>query len=130
MQIELIKSIAAKTLAGEITFPQVVGQLIELGVEAYHIDFVRSENRYYNADGESHVIPAGHTFAQAAKDFNTEAVVAAIRKSQQGLIHYPVFVDEVLKAGCVYYIAYLAGRRVIYFGRNGDMHVEHFPNKS
>lgn len=129
MKIETIKEIAAQTWTGQITFPQVVGQLIEQGVEAYHIDFVRSESRYYNAEGESHVVSAISTFAKAAKDFDAEAVVAAIRKSQQGLIKYPVFVDEVLKAGCVYYIAYLTGRRVIYLGRNGDFHVEHFPNK-
>jgi hypothetical protein len=34
---------------------------------------------------------------------------------------------EITEAGCVYYIAYLSGKKVIYFGRKGEMHVELFP---
>jgi hypothetical protein len=32
-----------------------------------------------------------------------------------------------MEAGTVYYIAYLEGKRVMYIGREGDFHVEHFP---
>lgn len=34
---------------------------------------------------------------------------------------------KILEAGCVYYIAYLAGQRVAYFGRGGEAHIEPFP---
>jgi hypothetical protein len=35
--------------------------------------------------------------------------------------------QRVLEAGCVGYIASMAGRRVVYYGRTGDNHVEWFP---
>jgi hypothetical protein len=32
-----------------------------------------------------------------------------------------------MAAGTVYYIAYLTGKQVIYFGRKGEFHIEKFP---
>ncbi len=37
------------------------------------------------------------------------------------------FLDRTRTATCIYYIAYLQGRKVIYFGRNGDFRIEAFP---
>jgi uncharacterized protein YbcV (DUF1398 family) len=116
-----------ESLNGTMTFPQVVGKLLEQGVESYHVDLTRSENRYYDAGGESAVIEVPHRTHLAAADFSPEGVHAAIRKSQAGEIKYPRFLEEISQAGCVYYIAYLAGKQVIYFGRKGEMHVEKFP---
>jgi hypothetical protein len=34
---------------------------------------------------------------------------------------------ETCTAGCVAYMVSLPGRRVVYYGRTGASHVEHFP---
>lgn len=127
MKLEVLRQTVEGALKGTLKFPQIVGMLLSENVEAYHVDFVKAENRYYNAQGESHIVHLPQKFPTAAADFSATAVSAAIKKSQQGQIDYQTFIKEVLDAGCVYYIAYLAGKRVIYFGRNGDHHIEHFP---
>ncbi len=117
------------SISGKIKFPQIVGMLIDQGIESYHVDLIRAENRYYNASGESQVLAIPHKMPEAAEKFVATSVQASIKRSQQGVINYTSFIEEITKAGCVYYIAYLKGERVIYFGREGDFHVEHFPQK-
>jgi uncharacterized protein YbcV (DUF1398 family) len=115
------------SLAGEIEFPEVVGRLISIGVERYHADYCRREVTYYLSTGETHVAPAENTDEEISYLFDAVAVALAIRQSQRGEHSYRDFVRKTMAAGCVGYFVQLAGRRVIYFGRNGDCHVEHFP---
>jgi len=127
MNTNKIKETIDLTLEGKITFPQVVGILIGEGVESYHVDYVRSENTYYLPNGESHREAVPHKFQSPAREFLADKVKATIKRIQAGEINYNTFSEEIIQAGCVYYIAYLSGKRVIYFGREGDFHIEHFP---
>ncbi|TGN19996.1 DUF1398 family protein [Leptospira idonii] len=129
MNLKTIKETVEKTLSAQITFPQVVGILLQEGIESYHVDYVRSENRYYTSEGETHLEPVPHDFSAAALEFSAEDVRKTIKRVQAGEINYIEFSKEVLKAGCVYYIAYLKGKKVIYFGREGEFHIEEFPKK-
>jgi uncharacterized protein YbcV (DUF1398 family) len=56
-------------------------------------------------------------------------VVAAIRAAQRDEIRYPEFIKRSRAAGVVAYWAFLTGRQVCYFGRQGECHVEKFPDK-
>ncbi len=113
--------------AGLLTFPQVVGRLMELGVERYLADLTRGEKTYYLATGESCVVGGGTPGQHAAELFDAAAIEAAIRASQAQTIGYAEFCDRVAAAGCVGYVVSIAGRRAVYFGRTGDTHVEPFP---
>ena len=106
------------------------GKLLNEGVESYHVDLVRSENRYYMPSGETHVETVPFKHSKAAEKFSANLVEAAIKSIQAGKIDYKQFLHQIMDAGTVYYIAYLSGKRVIYFGREGDFHVEHFPQKN
>ena len=128
MNTNKIKETINLTLEGKMTFPQVVGTLIGEGVESYHVDYVRGENTYYLPNGESQRETVPHKFSNPAKEFSADKVKSTIKRVQAGEINYITFSEEVLAAGCVFYIAYLSGKRVSYFGRNGDFHVEHFPS--
>lgn len=129
MNPTVIKKVIAQSLKSQINFPQVVGALIKEGVESYHVDMVRGENRYYSAQGDSLVEKVQLPHGQAAQEFSAKGVETAVRKVQQGKSNYENFIHEILAAGCVYYIAYLSGEKVAYFGRNGEVHVEYFPKK-
>ncbi len=126
MNIAVIQEIMYQSLAGTITFPQVVGKLLNEGIEAYHVDLILGENRYYQANGEAHVEPTPFEHSIAAQTFSSIEVAFAIKSIQIGQIDYQEFLRKILAAGTVYYIAYLSGRKVIYFGRNGDLHIEPF----
>ncbi|HYH65555.1 MAG TPA: DUF1398 domain-containing protein [Urbifossiella sp.] len=112
---------------GKITFPEVVRRLSDAGVERYHVDLTRDEATYYLASGGSHVHALHGPAGEISGSFDAAAVEQAVRASQRGEIIHPEFLARIRAAGCVGYFAQLAGRKVQYIGRAGDMHVEPFP---
>jgi uncharacterized protein YbcV (DUF1398 family) len=112
---------------GKITFPEVVRRLSDAGVERYHVDLTRGETTYYLSGGESHVFASHGPAGDIGGAFDASAVERAVRASQRGEIIHPEFLARIRAAGCVGYFAQLAGRKVQYVGRAGDMHVEAFP---
>lgn len=109
------------------SFPQIVGRLMEAGVERYHTDLVRAEKTYYLPGGETHVVPADPLATKPPSAFVASAVDAAVRAIQQGKLTYKAFCERIAEAGCVGYHVSLAGRRAVYYGRTGETHVEPFP---
>jgi uncharacterized protein YbcV (DUF1398 family) len=114
---------------GTMTFPQMVGTLMAAGFDGYLVDLRLGQATYYLPDGEGLELPA-HRSAVAA-EFDTAGVKAAIREAQ-GLVPgytYTGFCDKVKRAGCAGYMVSFPGRRVLYFGRTAETHVEHFPQQ-
>jgi len=122
-----IEQCAEGAISGEIAFPEIVGKLVDVGVERYHVDYSRQETTYYLADGDSLVVTTPHPPHETPDGFRPEAVEAAVRQSRRNEHTYRDFVRRTMNAGCVGYFVQITGRRVIYFGRKGEAHVEHFP---
>jgi uncharacterized protein YbcV (DUF1398 family) len=127
MDKNIIKETVQASLAAQISFPQVVGKLLSEGVSSYHVDLVRMENRYYSSQDETHLEPKGIKAPKISQNFSAEKVAAAVKSSQAGTINYQQFIELIAEAGTSYYVAYLTGKKVIYFGREGDSRTEHFP---
>lgn len=127
-KIAVIQDCASRSIAGTIAFPEVVHALMEIGVERYHADYSRHEITYYVPSGDSLVVATPHSPEPIAETFLPKDVEAAIRQSQRGEIIYTQFLQKTMAAGCVGYFVQIAGRRVLYFGRNGDLHLEPFPS--
>jgi uncharacterized protein YbcV (DUF1398 family) len=128
------KSVAAACLhgaeSGSMSFPQIVGMLMQAGFESYLIDYRRAVAIYYLPDGDS-VELATHKVEQAvAPAFDAPAIRAAIKEAQQLAAGYTYngFCQKTAAAGCAGYIVSFSGRRVLYFGRSAETHVEHFPD--
>jgi uncharacterized protein YbcV (DUF1398 family) len=115
------------SLDGSMTFPHVVAQLAAVGCEQYHADFRRQEKTYYLPDGQSEVVvlPVAGTAIPAV--FSDHALVAALRAIQARKITYGEFLRRIMASGCVGYFVNIAGKRAIYFGRNGESYLEVFP---
>src|SRR5262249_37005702 len=126
-RVAVMKECKGKSLQGEISFPEVVRRLHGAGVERYHVDLTRDETTYYPPCGESHVIATDGPRETIAEAFDAAAVEGAVRAIQRGEIIFPEFLRRIMAAGCVGYFTQIAGRRVQYVGRTGDMHVETFP---
>lgn len=124
----VVQRCAQAAHTGELDFSQIVAQLMEIGVERYHVDYSRQEITYYFSNGESLVVPSIHEPHSTADVFSPAEVAAAVRQSQRGEHTYDDFVRKTKAAGCVGYFAQLTGRSVLYFGRRGETHVEHFPS--
>lgn len=110
-----------------ITFPDVLRNLMQAGVERYRADLQREEKIYYMPNGASHAVRCAPLARGTATSFDAAAIIAAIRASQAGQITYKEFCARIADAGCVDYIVSLPGRRAVYFGRTGENHVERFP---
>lgn len=123
-----VQDCARGSLLGELTFPQVVGRLAEMGVERYHADYSRNEITYYMPDGDSVVVATPHDPHPTGQAFSSPEIAAAVLQSQRNEHSYVDFVRKTMKAGCVGYFVQITGRRAIYFGRNGESHVELFPS--
>jgi uncharacterized protein YbcV (DUF1398 family) len=127
MNTEFLHETLQKALAGTIAFPDVVRTLVAEGVESYRVDLVRLEETFYMPDGSTHVEKMEYPAKSIAEYFAVDNVIGAIRDSQAGKCKYREFLSRVMDAGTSSYVTYLKGRKVIYFGRNGDFHVEEFP---
>jgi uncharacterized protein YbcV (DUF1398 family) len=124
---DIIESTFRASNLARIHFGQVIGELSSARVESYHVDYRAGRSTYYLPDCETMELafePSGKPVAA----FEAEAIRSAIRSAQQGKVMYPEFKRLSERAGCIGYIVWIAGRHVIYFGRNGESHVERFPD--
>ncbi len=112
-----------------MTFPQIVGKLLEAGFESYAVDCRRQSAIYYTSDGDSVEFQTHETDSPVAAAFDREAIQAAIHEAQALVAGYTYrgFCAKVKAAGCAGYIVSFSGRRAVYFGRTAETHVEYFP---
>ena len=127
MRTDVVEQVLRASEAGEVVFPEVVRRMVEAGVESYFTDFVKGETTFYDGEGSTHTVAKGLGAGDVVGAFSGEGVVGAIRAAQADTIRFPEFMRRAKAAGVAGYWAFLAGRKVVYFGRKGEMHVEEFP---
>ena len=128
MNADVVRKMAEATLKGEMSFPEIVGNLIREGVEYYHVDYVSGSFSFYSASGSVVVAPlAFEGLPEVAPEFSAGDLKAAILDSQQNGQKFRQFCARAMKAGVQSYFAFLRGQRVMYLGCQGDQHVEWFP---
>jgi uncharacterized protein YbcV (DUF1398 family) len=117
--------------SNRMSFPEIVGKLMQAGFESYSIDFRRATATYYLPDGESVVLPTHRHRTPIADTLNVATLQAAIKEAQQSAPDYTYlgFCEKVMTSGCAGYVVSFSGRRAVYYGRTGETHVEHFPQR-
>ena len=111
-------------------FPQVVQRLMNAGVTSYTADLIKLRSTYYSAGANAfdETLPLGDGPAIAA-EFDSPAVAATVKAIQRGEIGYAEFLRRIMTSGCSHYEVFIAGRKAMYFGRDGNFYTEPFPNK-
>ena len=114
---------------GSMSFPDIVGTLINAGFEGYTVDYRRNTTAYYLPDGDSIMLDNRPSTEQVAPQFDQPGIAAQIKWAQANPPDYSYlkFCKNVKALGCAGYIVSFSGRRVLYFGRTAEIHVEHFP---
>jgi uncharacterized protein YbcV (DUF1398 family) len=112
---------------GSLDFPKQIGMLSAAGIEGYYCDLRGASKRYYLPDGAALDVEAFRHDVPVPGRFDADAVESAVRQSQAGAIDYAAFCRRIMAAGCPGYLVSILGRRVVYFGRTAETHVEHFP---
>jgi len=115
----------ARTLA----FPEIVGKLIAAGFDGYTVDYRLGTTTYFLPDGDAITLPNQPSDEPVAARFDPPGVTAQIKWAQANPpdYSYAAFSRNVKALGCAGYIVSFIGRRVLYFGRTAETHVEHFP---
>ena len=127
MNTDVIHQVLAESQAGKLVFPEVVRRLTEVNVESYFCDLAAGTETFYATSGQTHVEKMTLPMLPVAEQFSSSGIIAAIRAAQTDAIRYPEFMRRSAEAGVIGYWAFLAGKKVIYFGRKGEFHVEEFP---
>ncbi len=126
---QLIEDGVATAYAGTRSFGEQVMLLSAQGVESYRVDYRERVATYFLPSGDLHRTEVKAPALEIGDAFDADALIAAIRGSQQGVVKYPEFIERSMRAGCVGYVVWIAGRQVTYFGRRGETHIERFPSK-
>lgn len=115
---------------GSLSFPEIVGKLIAAGFEGYMVDYRRGTQTYYLPDSDSVMLEMPSSAGAIAGAFGAAGVEKLVRWAQANGpdYSYKTFCERVKAAGCAGYLVSFLGRRVVYFGRTAETHVEHFPD--
>jgi len=115
--------------SGSMSFPEIVAVLSQAGFESFTVDFRQTQATYYLPNNDSVGFQALALGGAIATTFDKRAVELAIREAQHNAADYTYlgFCAKVRAAGCAGYIVSFLGRRVVYYGRTAELHVEPFP---
>jgi len=113
---------------GATSYPEIVRNLIALGIESYTVDAATDVTVFRLGNGETVARYSNSEFRAPAKEFDPNEVKAAIVQNQKGESDFQGFMDHIARAGVRIYEATLNGdnKRVEYFGIGGS-HVEAIP---
>jgi len=114
---------------GSLSFPEIVGKLMTAGFEGYTVDYRRNSQAFYLPNGDSVTFDMQPSAGSVASIFDAVEVERLVRRAQANPSDYSyvAFSEKVKAAGCAGYLVSFLGRRVVYFGRTAETHVEHFP---
>ena len=128
MNATIISKLAKATQDGSIPFPEIVGRLMEEGVEYYQVDYRTLRITFYGSVGGVVVAPLiFENLPEVGEAFDLIGLRAAIHDSQANGQKFHDFSVRAMSAGVQSYYAFLSGKRVMYLGRLGDQHIEWFP---
>ncbi len=116
-----------KASVANTPFPEVVARLAGAGVRSYTADLVKVRKTYYGAvsDGHDEAMPLEQAPA-IAPAFDSAGVAATVKAIQRGEIGYAEFLSRIMAAGCARSEVFIAGRKAMYFGRDGEFYTEPF----
>ncbi|MBY8823277.1 hypothetical protein [Sphingomonas colocasiae] len=114
---------------GSMDFPAIIDTLMRAGFEGYEVNYRTGRQTVYLPDGDSAVL-AIHPYAGPVQpDLRVGKLAELVRWAQSGdpSYSYAAFSEAAKQAGCAGYMVSFPGRRVLYYGRTGEVHTEFFP---
>jgi uncharacterized protein YbcV (DUF1398 family) len=114
---------------GTLSFPEIIARLINAGFEGYAVDYRSHRQVFYTPEGDSLALALVAGPGPVAAAFAADGIEALVRWAQSGAADYSygAFSERARAAGCAGYLVSFPGRRVVYYGRTAEIHVEHFP---
>lgn len=114
--------------ANTLTFPEGVRLIASAGFKSYLVDYAAGTRTYHHSNGETFTFQGPACLPADA--FNAGVVKDAIKEAQLMVPGYTYqgFCRKVTElGGAAGYLVSIVGKRVLYFGVNGEIHTEYFP---
>lgn len=129
-QIEIAEACLAGSHDGSMGFPEIVGRLVDAGFEGYAVDYRASRQVYYLPGGGcvERALPQPACAVGTALDADRIEKLVRWAQADGPDYTYTAFSEKIAAAGCAGYLVSFSGRRVLYYGRTAEVHVEHFPS--
>lgn len=109
-------------------FPVLAEALRQAGVRSNRWSLPSCQSVYVMKDGC--VVQQGEPLVTGTHEipkFDREALIVALRKDQEGRGTFPEFLQGAWEAGVVGYDVDFEGRKVTYFGAEGESYLEEYP---
>jgi uncharacterized protein YbcV (DUF1398 family) len=109
-------------------FPVLAEVLRQTGVQKNRWSLPACQSVYVMKEGS--VVQQGTPLVTGAHEipkFDCDALIKALRIDQEGKSTFPQFLESAWKAGVIGYDVDFAGRKVTYFGVNGESYLEEYP---
>lgn len=109
-------------------FPVLAEILRQAGVKMNRWSLPSCQSVYLMKDGS--VVQQGTplvTGSHETPQFDRQALIAALRRDQEGHSTFPEFLRSAWEAGVIGYDADFIGRKVTYYGVNGESYLEEYP---
>lgn len=109
-------------------FPVLAEVLRQAGVQMNRWSLPACQSVYLLKDGA--VVQQGTPLTTGVHEipaFNQEALIKALRADQEGKSTFPEFLQGAWAAGVVGYDVDFSGRKVTYYGANGECYLEEYP---
>lgn len=109
-------------------FPVLAEVLRQAGIKMNRWSLPSCQSIYIMKDGS--VVQQGTPLITGAHEipkFDREALIAAIRADQDGKSTFPEFLISAWNAGVISYDADFLHRKVTYYGVNGELYIEDYP---
>lgn len=112
----------------KLPFPESIKRLSEINIERYYTDLVRMEKIYYATNGDTYIerMPV-EDMPKLDNHFNESGVIEVLRSIQRDEIDYHTFLRKIVTYGTASYTVYIHGKKAIYSGKSGELHIEKFP---
>lgn len=115
-------------ISKELSFPQVIKMLSQIGIERYYTDLVAMKKTFYSYQDETYIVPMHiENLPKIATGFHETQVIEALRAIQKDEIDYNEFIRNIAAAGTTSYTVFITGKQVSYIGRKGETYIEKFP---
>ena len=120
------KETILKALNSASDYSGIVASLIEVGVQSYTVD-VATGTMLYRLSDENVVLYGKVSPRSISLQFSSRLIKKAIEDSKLGLIDYSTFLDDIAKAGVLFYEVKLNGnnKKATYIGI-GDAYEQDF----
>lgn len=109
-------------------FPVLAEVLRQAGIQNNRWSLPSCQSVYLMKEGS--VVQQGTPLVSGTYEvpkFDREALITALRTDQEGGSTFPEFLQSAWKAGVIGYDADFIGRKVTYYGVNGESYSEEYP---